>query len=303
MKFPHYAWYPDDVLSSPWVTACSLEEEAIYRRLLDYQWKHPGCQLPDDANYLRRLCKNAKWEKIQKVLEANFIRQEAEKGKFFWKNSRIYFEFCKVLRLSEDQRSKANLRWNKEKQNATASERHMPKACLQNQNQNQNQIKEESKDIVEQKPLDQIPYKKIIEDLNQKSGKAFKADSAVTRKLIRVRWLEGFTLDDFYAVHSNMAAKWLCDEKMIPYLRPGTLYGTKFESYLNSNSSGGMSRAEYIKSCFTDGIYQRSGTNRMRDVRDITPGSNHRPETSHRRATVVDGEAAKVSESEDAEDV
>ncbi len=155
-KIPYYFWFPDDYLSSPWVEAATLEQEAIYRRLLDYQWKHPGCQLPDNPQYLRRLCKNAKWGKIAGVLEANFERQEGAKGVFFWKNPRIFIEFSKFLTLSEKNRIKANLRWNKEKPNAGAMPVDMPKPCLQNQNQNQNHIKDintgqEEKALLEKK--------------------------------------------------------------------------------------------------------------------------------------------------------
>jgi hypothetical protein len=144
MRLPHYPWYPDDYLSSPWVMACELIDEAIYRRLLDYQWKHPGCQLPDDMTYLRKLCKGARSARIEGVLKQNFTRFEVEKGKFYWRNERVYVEFCKVLRLSEDQSSKAKLRWNKEKKNAAAMQRQCrPGNAPQNHNQNQNQNKEE----------------------------------------------------------------------------------------------------------------------------------------------------------------
>lgn len=79
------------------------------------------------------------------------------------------------------------------------------------------------------------PYAVIIEYLNQRTGKRFSAKAKDTQKHIKARWSEGWTLDDFKRVIDNMTAKWKGDAKMDDYLRPQTLFGTKFESYLNVN--------------------------------------------------------------------
>ena len=47
---------------------------------------------------------------------------------------------------------------------------------------------------------------------------------------------EGFTVDDFKKVIDNKSAEWGKDSKMSKYLRPETLFGTKFESYLNQTA-------------------------------------------------------------------
>ena len=44
---------------------------------------------------------------------------------------------------------------------------------------------------------------------------------------------DGFTVDDFKAVIDKKAKEWKGTE-MAQYLRPETLFGTKFESYLNA---------------------------------------------------------------------
>lgn len=77
-------------------------------------------------------------------------------------------------------------------------------------------------------------FEEVLKDLNVKTGKAFKATTKTTKALIQARWNDGFRKEDFFKVHSNMAAKWLTDPKMQQYLRPETLYGPKFESYLNN---------------------------------------------------------------------
>ena len=54
-----------------------------------------------------------------------------------------------------------------------------------------------------------------------------------TKKFINARINEGYKETDFYKVIDVKCSKWLNDPKMNEYLRPETLFGTKFESYLN----------------------------------------------------------------------
>lgn len=83
---------------------------------------------------------------------------------------------------------------------------------------------------------DSIPYKEIIDYLNQKANKKYKHTSQKTQTLIKARFKEKFTLDDFKQVIDIKTAQWLVDPKMSVYLRPETLFGTKFEGYLNEQS-------------------------------------------------------------------
>lgn len=85
-----------------------------------------------------------------------------------------------------------------------------------------------------------VPYGEIVSYLNEKTGKNFKPTSKATRDKIKARFNEGFTIDDFKAVIDNTAARWANDSKMEPYLRPETLFGTKFEGYLNMKTKGGQ---------------------------------------------------------------
>ncbi len=80
-----------------------------------------------------------------------------------------------------------------------------------------------------------IPYDGIITYLNHKTGKHFDPSIKSTRAKIKARWSEGFRSRDFKRVIDVKVAQWLGDEKMDTYLRPDTLFGTKFESYLNEN--------------------------------------------------------------------
>ncbi len=75
--------------------------------------------------------------------------------------------------------------------------------------------------------------KEIVDYLNQKTGSQYRATTPKTKSLIKARIEEGFTPADFKKVIDNKVADWGNDERMKVYLRPVTLFGTKFESYLN----------------------------------------------------------------------
>ena len=80
---------------------------------------------------------------------------------------------------------------------------------------------------------DEIPYGEIVRHLNEAVGASYRPSSKKTRQLIHARWEEGFRLPDFIAVIDTMEDAWGEDPKMSAYLRPETLFGTKFEGYLN----------------------------------------------------------------------
>lgn len=75
--------------------------------------------------------------------------------------------------------------------------------------------------------------KTIVEYLNRKAGTHWRSDTKDTIKHIKARLDEHYTLDDFFAVIDRKCADWLGTEWQ-DYLRPMTLFGTKFESYLNA---------------------------------------------------------------------
>lgn len=77
-----------------------------------------------------------------------------------------------------------------------------------------------------------IPFSEIISYLNEKTDRSFKPVES-HKKNIRARWNEGYRTDDFKKVIDNKCADWLQDEKMNKYLQPSTLFGTKFDQYLN----------------------------------------------------------------------
>lgn len=75
--------------------------------------------------------------------------------------------------------------------------------------------------------------KDIIEILNKTTGKNYKHNNEKTKKLITARLNDWFNIDDFKKVIDIKSNQWLKDDKMKIYLRPETLFWTKFEWYLN----------------------------------------------------------------------
>ena len=78
-----------------------------------------------------------------------------------------------------------------------------------------------------------VEIKEIIDYLNLRARKNFRSLTAATQSLIKARLNEGFTVEDFKKVIDIKCSEWLGSD-YAQYLRPQTLFGTKFESYLNS---------------------------------------------------------------------
>lgn len=88
----------------------------------------------------------------------------------------------------------------------------------------------------------------VVTFLNSVTGSSYRSTTDKTRKLIAARLTEGFTIDDFKVVITKKAKEWQGTD-MAQYLRPETLFGTKFEGYLNqpevkNNRRSPISRAE-----------------------------------------------------------
>ena len=79
-------------------------------------------------------------------------------------------------------------------------------------------------------------YAQIIDYLNKKTNSNYRSTTPKTRTLINARINEKFTYEDFIKVIDKKCNEWL-NTDMQPYLRPETLFGTKFESYLNQKEN------------------------------------------------------------------
>ena len=83
--------------------------------------------------------------------------------------------------------------------------------------------------------------KNIVEYLNAKADTKYRASTESTARHVRARLNEGFSVDDFYTVIDKKVAEWKGTD-MEKYLRPETLFGSKFENYLNAKTRSGQKR-------------------------------------------------------------
>lgn len=98
-----------------------------------------------------------------------------------------------------------------------------------------------------------IPYQEILSYLNEKADKNFNHKAESHKKLIRARWNEGYTVENFKTVIDNKVSQWFgkFDKEGKPldqYLRPSTLFALKhFDNYLNETVKGENSNASSKK--------------------------------------------------------
>jgi len=111
--------------------------------------------------------------------------------------------------------------WETYQQEKTATNKQTNKPLTNNQQHTR--TKEHKKNI----------YTPVINHLNLKTGAKYLPATKKTQSLISARQQEGFVLEDFITVIDVKCSEWLNDSKMKKFLRPETLFGTKFESYLN----------------------------------------------------------------------
>lgn len=79
---------------------------------------------------------------------------------------------------------------------------------------------------------EKIPFKQIIDHLNQITESRFSSKSSDTQKHIKARWSEGNTFEDFISVIEVKSKQWKDNKEMSKYLRPSTLFSAKnFENY------------------------------------------------------------------------
>ena len=83
-------------------------------------------------------------------------------------------------------------------------------------------------------PETESRIKEIVAILNNTCNTHFTAENAETAGLIRARLEEGRTVEDFKMVIGICHAAWADEPKMRIYLRPATLFGDRFESYLQT---------------------------------------------------------------------
>lgn len=81
------------------------------------------------------------------------------------------------------------------------------------------------------------PTEEVVNHLNHRLGTQYRPTTQATRKLVKARLKEGFTVEDMKLVIDKKAAEWFGNPKMAKFLRPDILFGNKFEGYLNAKAT------------------------------------------------------------------
>ena len=86
--------------------------------------------------------------------------------------------------------------------------------------------------LSKKKEKDNNIYSLVIDYLNKKANTNYRASTKNTQSFINARLKEGYTVEDFKKVIDSKSKEWL-NTDFEKYLRPATLFGSKFENYLN----------------------------------------------------------------------
>lgn len=78
-------------------------------------------------------------------------------------------------------------------------------------------------------------FSDIVSYLNSVTGKTYKPSTKTIQALIKARINDGFNLEDFKYVIDVKNQEWGEDPKMSKFVRPSTLFGTKFSEYRQEN--------------------------------------------------------------------
>ena len=180
---------------------------------------------------------------LKKMIEAGFI-------KLIKKGSKGNFSIYQIIKTSEISVTNAYVIGNSKDSNSNALEGDgVTNAYLIGNPNSKNKEKENN------------IYSEIIKYLNEKANTNYRVSTKNTQSFINARLKEGFTVEDFKKVIDVKAKSWVGTD-FEKYLRPSTLFGTKFENYLNeANKKGPVSKGpkENIKTngsiCNTNNNY------------------------------------------------
>jgi len=175
-------------------------------------------RVPKDPKIVRSLCRlSAKPYRILEqieIIKQNFPKFK-ENGNYF------YFEDFseKTNYITDDLGTPKELPRNSQG---------LPKEAIEKK-----KIKKR-KDKDKEQGLPKGNYAQPILYLNEKAQRSFSVKNKSSLSLIKARFAEGRTIDDFKKVIDRKVAQWANDPKMSSFLRPETLFNAnKFDSYLN----------------------------------------------------------------------
>lgn len=178
---------------------------------------------------------NHKQSKIIEELTKLGILEQENKGMPMKRYFRINFQKIEELVFKKDLKNSNACIEENEKQgfkNFESKDLKNSNACIEKILNNKEYINNNLN-----KELNNNIYKEVVDYLNQKAGTKYKSNSKNTTKHIKARLNDGYTLEDFKSVIDKKCFEWL-NTDMEKYLCPDTLFGSKFEKYLNQKING-----------------------------------------------------------------
>lgn len=234
---PYLPLYVQDFLTDEKLIECSAESHGVYIRLLCIMHKSSeyGTILlrqkdqQNSSTTLNFACKLSKQMPFSTDIIKNGISELLEEGVLHIEDHKLLQKRMIRDNLISQKRAKSGKKGGFATAKKTAT--HSAKDVAKPESENESEIKDVIKDLNEEKDLKDL--KEIVENLNNVLGTNYRASSEKSKRLIRARFNEGFTKEDFFLVHQIKFSDWGQDHGMAKYLRPETLWGPKFESYLN----------------------------------------------------------------------
>jgi uncharacterized phage protein (TIGR02220 family) len=225
-ELPYFKFYVGEWIAGD-IQKCSLEVQGVFVNLAALIW-HNGGPVPMDPDGLARMLRTDKQclSNALSVLERYKIialNDDTISIKFLEEQQRDFIE-------SHEKRVAAGRKGG----SVRIVDRFKKvgfKQCLSNDQEEPEQsqaIKSNNKSNNKKK----IIY--IVEYLNKQAGTNYKTNSKPTISKIDARLNEGWTVQDFETVISSKVVEWLHNPEMKKFLRPETLFGNKFESYLQA---------------------------------------------------------------------
>ncbi|MFQ7472758.1 MAG: conserved phage C-terminal domain-containing protein [Anaerovoracaceae bacterium] len=208
-KDPAFLFYPADFLIG--TMDMTDEEVGIYIRLLCRQ--HQKGNINPSTKINGQLMSDLSEEILSKFCKDN-------QGNYY--NKRLKTEIDKRKKFTDSRKINGSKGGRPKKHMDKQEESYKKPSGKPTQNHIENENENINIDI-------------IISFLNNILGSKYKRTSKKTRELIKARLSDGFSVEDFKLVIEKKYKEWQGTE-FEKFLRPETLFGTKFESYLNQRS-------------------------------------------------------------------
>lgn len=241
---PYLPLYVQDFLTDEKLIECSAESTGVYIRLMCILHKSDtyGCILlkqkdkQNDNNVKNFALKLAKQMPYDISTIERSLEELIEEKVLILEDDTLYQKRMKKDGILSDIRAEAGKKGaNRKNAKDFAKANDEAKELANNEANSENEYEYEDEidtEIITDKEI----IKGIIDYLNIKTNSHYKYSTEKIRKLIKTRLNDNFTIDDFKTVIDKKTDEWLGTD-FEKFLRPETLFGNKFEGYLNQKTT------------------------------------------------------------------